>query len=349
MSNALDVAIGVVFVYLLLALIVTTVQELISTLLSFRANDLYAAIELMLKGDSDDDLTKARELAGKLYQHPLIKNLVKEARPADPSWLDRVRGVGMPSYIPSRTFALALLDVLQHEQSGDPKDHKLISGLEELFLNARNIVEKAQVGGDLKRSLLLTLDRAKDRATLDALAATQAVAAASDRIEGLFNDRMARAGGWYKRKMQAISLTLSLLVSLAFNADTLRIAGELWKNSSLRAQVAAAAQTFHDSQGALKQPGAAASATTAEVTRLAGSLVKQSQELLDLGLPLGWAKFHLADVTGPNLAGWLITTLAVSLGAGFWFDVLSKALQLRGAGPKISPATGELEKKNGAS
>lgn len=347
MSNALDVAIGVVFVYLLLSLIVTTVQELISTLLSFRANDLYSAIELMLKGDADDDLAKARALAGKLYQHPLIKNLVKEARPAAPSWLERARGVGMPSYIPSRTFALALLDVLQHEQPGDPKAHKLVSGIEDLFVNARDIVAKAEVGGDLKRSLLLTLDHAKDRATLDATALTQAVAAASDRIEGLFNDRMARAGGWYKRKMQAISLTLSLVVSLAFNADTLRIGSELWKNSSLRAQVAAAAQTFHDSQGALKEAGTATGATVANITKLADSLVKQSQDLLDLGLPLGWAKFGLADVAGPNLAGWLITTLAVSLGAGFWFDVLSKALQLRGAGPKISAATGELETKKG--
>jgi hypothetical protein len=41
--------------------------------------------------------------------------------------------------------------------------------------------------------------------------------------------------------------------------------------------------------------------------------------------------------------GWLVTILAVSLGANFWFDVLAKALQLRGSGPKISAATGEIE------
>ena len=42
-------------------------------------------------------------------------------------------------------------------------------------------------------------------------------------------------------------------------------------------------------------------------------------------------------------AGWLITALAVSLGAGFWFDVLGKALQLRGTGAKVSTTTGTVE------
>jgi hypothetical protein len=32
--------------------------------------------------------------------------------------------------------------------------------------------------------------------------------------------------------------------------------------------------------------------------------------------------------------GWLITALALSLGAPFWFDLLNKIIQLRGTGPK---------------
>jgi len=38
-----------------------------------------------------------------------------------------------------------------------------------------------------------------------------------------------------------------------------------------------------------------------------------------------------------------LTALAVSLGSGFWFDILSKVLQLRGSGKKVSPVTGRVE------
>jgi hypothetical protein len=34
----------------------------------------------------------------------------------------------------------------------------------------------------------------------------------------------------------------------------------------------------------------------------------------------------------------------VSLGAGFWFDVLNKALNIRGGGAKVSSVTGAVEK-----
>ena len=59
-------------------------------------------------------------------------------------------------------------------------------------------------------------------------------------------------------------------------------------------------------------------------------------------MPIGWP----ADVTSTlpgNLTGWmallfgwLVTGLAASLGAAFWFDVLGKALQIRGSGPKTT-------------
>jgi hypothetical protein len=37
--------------------------------------------------------------------------------------------------------------------------------------------------------------------------------------------------------------------------------------------------------------------------------------------------------------GWLITGLAVALGAPFWFDLLNKLVNLRGSGPRPALAT----------
>lgn len=45
------------------------------------------------------------------------------------------------------------------------------------------------------------------------------------------------------------------------------------------------------------------------------------------------------------VVGWILTALAVSLGSNFWFDVLGKALQLRGSGPKVDVSSGEVEGK----
>jgi hypothetical protein len=38
------------------------------------------------------------------------------------------------------------------------------------------------------------------------------------------------------------------------------------------------------------------------------------------------------------LAGWLLTALAAALGAPFWFDLIGRVVNLRGAGAK--PASG---------
>jgi hypothetical protein len=314
MSTALDVATGVVFLYLLLALMVTTVQELVASVLSLRAKNLYAAIEGMLESGNEKpgaDGAAALPLVEKLFQHPLVKNLVNKELKVVGGKLP-LFGAGLPSYIPSKTFALALLDVLQGN------DASKVTGADKVLANAKGFVGKLPEGA-LKRSLGLLVDDAEEvEKDLDKRA--QLV---SDRIEGWFNDRMARASGWYKRNAQFWSLVIAAGVTVASNASTIHVAERLWQDASLRASVVASAQAFHD-----KPAGEPASSQLSQ-------------------LPVGWQGF---DPTCRDLvllpAGWLITALAVSLGAAFWFDVLGKALQLRGSGPKISAATGEVELKN---
>src|SRR4051812_46571371 len=112
MTIVLDVAIGITFLYLLLALIVTTVQELVASTLRLRAQNLYRALEGMLKSDEHahgSDKTPAADgnrLLTEVYAHPLIKNLRGKR-------LFSASELALPSYIPSQTFALTLLDVLR--------------------------------------------------------------------------------------------------------------------------------------------------------------------------------------------------------------------------------------------
>ena len=60
----------------------------------------------------------------------------------------------------------------------------------------------------------------------------------------------------------------------------------------------------------------------------------------ELKLPLGWGAGNAPDDVGDalrSIPGWLITVAALSLGAPFWFDLLSRVARLRGSGVPKEP------------
>ncbi|HUS12711.1 MAG TPA: hypothetical protein VMZ30_19735 [Pyrinomonadaceae bacterium] len=89
-SGILDVVIGVIVIFLQLSLVCTAVNELIALMLKKRAKELEKGIGKLLTNP---------QLVDKFYAHPLIKGLRPDER--------------KPSYIPSRTFALALMDIVR--------------------------------------------------------------------------------------------------------------------------------------------------------------------------------------------------------------------------------------------
>lgn len=134
----LDIAIGLIFIYLILSLLASEVQELIATILQWRAKHLRESIENLLVGDNRKELSeisKAKKLANQLYTNPLIENVNQEATGLivnllrKPIWQlgkkyrlitseneETLFGNGKhsgPSYIPSETFATTLLEVLK--------------------------------------------------------------------------------------------------------------------------------------------------------------------------------------------------------------------------------------------
>jgi hypothetical protein len=90
-STVLEVALGLMFVYLLLSLLCSAVREYIEAKLNSRAKYLQQGIRLLL---NETDGT-GMDLAEGLYSHGLVRPLYRNA-------------AKLPSYIPSRTFALAL-------------------------------------------------------------------------------------------------------------------------------------------------------------------------------------------------------------------------------------------------
>ena len=101
-SEILEVAIGLVLVYLVLALICSALSEWIARILALRASTLEDGIRNLLEDPEGNHLAK------KIYDHPLVKGLSKKG------WINKAR----PSNIPARTFALALFDTVM--EAGRP-------------------------------------------------------------------------------------------------------------------------------------------------------------------------------------------------------------------------------------
>ena len=281
-SQILEVVIGIIFVYWLLSLISSSLNEIISRIFSMRARDLERGIRNLLE---DPDGT---ELAKKFYDHSLIRGLKRKGK--------------NPSYIPSRTFALALMDIIT------PADFK--GGLKK-FEEIKDIVAKIQVD-KLKEAMLPLINKAEFRLNK-----------VYENIEDWFNDAMESVSSWYKQKTQLIVILLALIISVAFNADTLMITNNFYEDAALRASVAAIAEE------AIRQPVSPESEPSLE------KIKQYQEELLEVQLPLGW--YEIPKGIGDwvmKVLGLLLTTVAVSLGAPFWFDLLNKFVSLRPTGKK---------------
>lgn len=64
-----------------------------------------------------------------------------------------------------------------------------------------------------------------------------------------------------------------------------------------------------------------------------GMKAEEVKALLDsMPIPMGWQFSFNPWYCG--IVGWIITAVAISLGAPFWFDPLQKVVNIRAAGPK---------------
>ncbi len=127
----IDVSISLFFIFLILSLLASELQELLTTLLQWRASHLKESIEVLLAGGvRTQQEEQARDLVNKLYNDPLIKNINQEAKglagsmrtitrypqylfPSNQgrSFWGKNRTSG-PSYISPDTFATSLMEQL---------------------------------------------------------------------------------------------------------------------------------------------------------------------------------------------------------------------------------------------
>ncbi len=324
-STVLEVVTGLVFVFLLVSLICTSIGNKISDLLKWRAIELENGIRAFILDDMKDvDMQKlatgirfgVESYTGPtlkdLYNHPLIKPLAIKETAAQKVILNLLsvspRGSEKPVSIPTETFVLALFDTFVPNSSG-------LTTVQAL----RKEIEKMPEGFPLRGSLLaFTSSLSTD------------IGDVRSKLETWFNYAMAQTTEIYKRNMWRLAVVIGILTSIVLNVDAIGISSALWRDPALRASVAAAATQYN---------AAMTDKTTADQAKVFNEVLA---ELNKLSLPIGWQlSIRTNFVLYPNdfaqsaqpvggtawflkILGWVATGLAAAQGAPFWFDMFKK-------------------------
>ncbi len=331
-SAIFELAVGLVFVFLTVSLVCSTVSDKISEWLQWRAAFLEQGIrEVVMGADWATNRDFVTQAVRQVYAHPAVQaqfrhvGKVSQLMQAIPGLNQDVVRVtsymrgqqwAPPNWIPEKTFVAALLDTVA-PASGQAKS------VDEL----RNAVQTAPFlqNTHLQVALLSMLNHGETQVN-DARA----------NIEQWFDNSMNQVSDLYKRRMGIAALVIGIGVSAFFNVDTIVLANSMWHDSSLRAAAASAA-------GKVTIPAA----STAEVQTIANL----NQQLSSLNLPVGWkscgdctlnvlgvspqewapvTEATVKDAVNPfvgfvlKLLGWAITGIAASQGAPFWYDILKK-------------------------
>jgi hypothetical protein len=322
---ALEVIIGLAFLYFLLSTVCSAINEGIANVLGWRAKTLEDAIRNMVgdpevkrgwkewfgrihkKGLKDPDAVASErdsvrvpaDLTSAVFDHWRIQALVRNPRSS-------ARRRRRPSYLPPRAFSLAIAETLAKGAPDRPEGPSLWQQADD------EILERAQ-------AVLESLPEGQTRRVLQKAAANagETLEGFRTQVETAFDDAMERASGWYKRKVQVVLLALAAAVAIGLNVDSVRVGTQLWNDDAVRTAVVAKATE--------KDPQQAADAVA---------------QVEQLQLPVGWGAENAPDDLAEALRripGWLITIASLSLGAPFWFDLLSRLARLRGSGGPEKP------------
>jgi hypothetical protein len=273
-------------------------------------------------------------LSDAFYSHPLIKSLARPGR--------------HPSYVPSKTFALTLMDIFSKGRAAS----------EDAAENAKQI-----------QAAIAALPESDVKISLQALMrkGTVSVEDFQRTLEEWFEDSMGRVSGWYKKRTQVWSIVIASAVTIFINADTINIAQKLMINPALREKISQEAAAARNNRASSAAP--ASSTLTAEQKADLSSLTGWTddfrtfhrlefqacaQKAQSAGTPASACgaqsdktndgSFPGLDLVSPvsllwlwtvipaHLAGWVLTAIAASLGAPFWFDTLNKFMNVRSVG-----------------
>ena len=251
-----------------------------------------------------EPITDATVVTKALFDSPLLTSM--QSRRVRPFGTGSVRN---PQYVSAQMFARALIDLLvpaepDGEVPADVDIKKLAAAV------------NALPSPTLRRQLTAFLAAAGGR-----------VDAFEQSLEHWYDEEMAKISGWYKRWARVALGVTGLIVAGLLNLDTLQVAHSLYVDTPIQQAVIATADTGTLCQNAADR----ATCVTGELAAFKAA-----------ALPIGWPDPALGSPWSIllKIIGWGVTAFAVSFGAPFWFEALSKLGSLRNTGTRPEDRAG---------
>ncbi|RAW00847.1 hypothetical protein [Pseudochryseolinea flava] len=235
-SVALDVAIGLMFIFLLYSLLATVISEIVATMIGLRARNLKEAVNRMLNDEEVKGFLSrlwdsmnifknpSNKVVDNFYNHPEIKYLGSSGIFKNPSSFKAI------------SFSKTLFHILF---GNGPVTREVIDK------RLKEIVDAADhnASDDVKANKLLDKDTAQYILNLWSESYGDIIKF-KFQLETWFDRTMEQATEWYKRKIRIVLLILGFMIAWIFNADTLVISGILSKDKEARAQMVTMAAAY---------------------------------------------------------------------------------------------------------
>jgi len=315
---SLDVLIGLFTVYLALSVGCSAAVDAIGSLLKKRGLLLEQGLENLFKGQLSADKSFAESFLG----HPLLETLYYPKKGGSVwraiRWVLRRSGDKHPPVaVPPKIVGVVVHDLLVRYKEGST------------ISDCINALPGNESTNRVKGLLASLVRQVGDDAE-----------AFKKLVEVQFNAAMTKASERYKSFAQTMTLMVAIVLVAGANADSIAIAQSLAASPAARAamvsyarQVVAQDDSFlgHAASAAPAVAVTASSKTQDEKMDQARAELANVHTTMNMaGLQIGWQAFP------SNFGGWiekffglLITILAVSLGAPFWFKALQKFMAVR--------------------
>jgi hypothetical protein len=291
-SQVLEVALGLALVYYLMGLVVSWMSQFVMNTFETRGRTLEGYLKRIVGNKS----------LGQLVSMPQIRSLAP------------VRYQGWLGFF-SRSFKLV-----------EKRVEKIpVSNLLDAFFDLAQL-DLAASGDELAETInkLPSSEGKTELLRLINSGVTQ-VADLRAKMALWFEGLMDQATEMFKALARRYVVLFALLLTLVLGVDSIDLFNQLWASPDMRAIASVKAQAYIDQYGYDADTGPLLADLEELTIRIGWSSVLKNAPPLD-SFP-DFAKFWLLKATGM-----LLTTMAVSQGAPFWYDVLRKMSEAKAPG-----------------
>lgn len=216
-------------------------------------------------------------------------------------------------------------------------------------LNALENLQQEVIPPNLRASLATLSRRAETRIRAAGETTSAEIQQLQTEVENWFNHGMERASGVYRRNVKGVGLLIGLAIAFTVNADTLYMFQRLSSDSAIRNSIIQTAESI-EIRGIQDAQALSQNLSIDEISqqvegdlRSIGNVIEDT--LADYPLPIGRTQAVIAaqqeaqagwpiPFVPQRFIGWVMTAVALSMGASFWFDLLRKVMSVRASGDR---------------